>query len=49
MLVKQALIYTKEKGYELKPTKNKKRQLIEVTNEVLNAFRSEARKQAPTR
>ena len=40
ILVKQALIYTKEKGYEIKPTKNKKRRLIEATDEILNAFRA---------
>lgn len=43
MLIKQAqLVHTKEKGY-----KNKKRRLIEVTEEVLNAFRAETKKQAP--
>jgi integrase len=47
IFIKQALVYTKEKGYELKPTKNKKKRLIEVTEEVLNAFRSEACRQAP--
>ena len=45
--VKRALIYTKANGYEFKPTKNKKRRLIEVTEEVLNALRAEARRQAP--
>jgi integrase len=45
--VKRALIYTKANGYEFKSTKNKKRRLIEVTDEVLNAFRAEARRQAP--
>ena len=49
ILVKQALIYTKEKGYEIKPTKNKKRRLIEATDEILNAFRAIARKQGPHR
>jgi len=47
--IKQALVYTKEKGYEIKPTKNKKRRLIEATEEVLNAFKSEAVKQAPNK
>ena len=49
ILVKQALIYTKEKGYEIKPTKNKKRRLIEATDEILNAFRAIACKQGPHR
>lgn len=47
IIVKRALIYTKANGYEFKPTKNKKRRLIEVTEEVLNALRAEARRQAP--
>jgi len=38
---------TKLKGFEFKLTKNKKRRRIEVTEEVLNAFRAEARRQAP--
>ena len=45
--IKKAVICTTSKGYEIKPTKNKKRRLIEVTDEVLNAFRAEARRQAP--
>ncbi|MDD4601584.1 Tyrosine recombinase XerC [bioreactor metagenome] len=45
--VKRALIYTKLNGYEFKSTKNKKRRIIEVTEEVLNAMRAEARRQAP--
>lgn len=45
--IKRALVYTKLNGYEFKPTKNKKRRLIEVTDEVLNAIRAEARRQAP--
>ncbi|MPN06213.1 putative defective protein IntQ [bioreactor metagenome] len=45
--VKRALVHTKLNGYEFKPTKNKKRRLIEVTDEVLNAMRAEARRQAP--
>jgi integrase len=49
IFIKQALVYTKEKGYELKSTKNKKRRLIEATDEILNAFRAEAVKQAPNR
>lgn len=47
IFVKRALVYTKLNGYEFKTTKNKKRRLIEVTEEVLNAFRAEARRQAP--
>ena len=47
ILIKQALVRTKASGYEIKPTKNKKRRLIEATNEILNAFKAMARKQAP--
>lgn len=47
ILIKRSLIYTKENGYEFKPTKNKKQRLIEVSEEVLNALRAEARRQAP--
>lgn len=36
IFIKRALIYTK--SYEFKTTKNKKRRLIEVTEEVLNAL-----------
>lgn len=43
--IKQALIYTKEHGFEFKPTKNKKRRFIEITNLVLTAFKNEAKKQ----
>ena len=47
IFIKRALIYTRDNGYEFKSTKNKKSRLIEVTEEVLNAFRAEARRQAP--
>lgn len=46
IFIKQALVYVKEKGYEIKSTKNKKRRLIEATEEILNAFRAKAVKQA---
>ncbi|EGO63599.1 tyrosine recombinase XerC [Acetonema longum] len=45
--VRRALVHTKLNGYEFKSTKNKKRRRIEVTDEVLNAFRAEACRQAP--
>ncbi|WP_373325685.1 tyrosine-type recombinase/integrase [Sporomusa paucivorans] len=47
IMVRRALVHTQLNGYEFKSTKNKKRRLIEVTDEVLNAFRAEARRQAP--
>lgn len=49
IFIRQALIHTKEEGYEFKSTKNQKRRIIEITSEVLEALRAEARRQAPFR
>jgi integrase len=35
LFIRRALSYTKEKGYEIKPTKNKKRRKIEITDETI--------------
>ncbi|MDF2631457.1 MAG: integrase family protein [Caproiciproducens sp.] len=45
VFVKRSLSHTKERGYEYKLTKNKKRRKIEVTKAVLDVFRSHAKKQ----
>lgn len=44
--MKRALVYTKERGYEYKLTKNKKRRKIEVTKEVTSVFRQLAKVQS---
>ncbi|MEN6384519.1 MAG: site-specific integrase [Phycisphaerales bacterium] len=46
VFVKRALVHTKERGYEYKLTKNKKRRKIEVTKAVINVFRQIAKTQA---
>ena len=45
IFVKRALSYTKEKGYEYKLTKNKKRRKIEITKEVISILRQHAKEQ----
>ena len=47
IFIKRSLSYTKEKGCFFKPTNGKKRRIIEVTDEVLDAIRDEFRRQAP--
>ena len=47
IFVKRAIVHTKERGYEYKPTKNKKRRRIEISQEVLDALAKEETKQSP--
>jgi len=47
IFIMQALIYTKTNCNKFKFTKNKKRRLVEVTEEVLQMLRAEARQHVP--
>lgn len=42
--IREALIYTKEKGFEFKLTKNQKSRIIEVTDVVIKAIKDEQQK-----
>lgn len=46
IFIKKALSCTREAGYKVKSTKNKKKRKIEATTEVLAAFERESKKQA---
>ena len=45
IFIKRAVVYTKDKGLEFKPTKNKKRRKIEVTPALTDALRRRQQKQ----
>lgn len=45
IFIKRAVVYTKDKGLEFKPTKSKKRRKIEVTSTVMDVLRQRQQKQ----
>ena len=49
IFIKRAVVYTKEKGLEFKPTKSKKRRKIEVTPTVMDVLRQRQQKQETER